>query len=399
MASNALMQRTLAVGRRAHTASSSCVKFTRSYSSRPMVDKYALPAECDQKSHGVILRAVRSRNPNIIWKKYNELDNSQQLKSLSTELHSLTLRSIKPKNKKAYTQQELEVVKDRLFDVYDKMKSGTVPMDIRDYNHMLNYFGRAREFTTCSRIWNDLTFTTTPNIYSYNLYMYAAVRGGQASKAFEILQTMREAGIEPNLFTYDTLLKAHGASGDLVKMDRLFSEIFTKPNNATNDRSFLSNIAKSQTLQPAASTFSALIDAHGSAGNIDGVLHIYQNMIPSFGVKCDVQTYNRLIRWCCQYGQVATAKKIFFDMERSGVKPNVVTFNYLVKHEALKQGRAGAAYQMMELMQRIYNVRPIQSMYNALIKAHTKRNRLEEAQDLHREWQTSQMVRLPTGRQ
>lgn len=393
MATNALMQRSSVMARRVHTTSSPCVRFTRLYSSRPLVDKYALPAASEQKSQAVILNAIRSRNPNTIWKKYNDLEASNQLNSLTSELHSLTLRSIKPKNSKAYSEAELAVVKDRLFHVYDKMKASNIPIDVRDYNHMLNFFGRARDYATCGRLWQEMTRTTTPNVYSYNLYMYAAVRSGQTSKAFDTLKEMREANVEPNLFTYDTLLKAHGSSGDLVKMDKLFADIFIKPNKSqgVTRPSFLSSIATSPTPKPSSTTFTALLDAHGSKGNVDGMMHIYQNMMPSFAVKCDLQAYNTIIRWCCHHGQVGVAKKIFFDMERAGVKPNVVTFNYLVKHEALKQGRAGAAHQMMQLMQRIYNIRPIQSMYHALIKAHTKRNRTDAAVDLYKEWQTGQM--------
>ncbi|KAH8555617.1 hypothetical protein BGW37DRAFT_406540, partial [Umbelopsis sp. PMI_123] len=327
-----------------------------------------------------ILQALRTRNPNTIWKKYNELEASDELKSLSTELHALTFRSLKPKNRKAYSTKELEVVKERLFHIYDKMKATGIALDVRDYNHMLKFFGRARDFATCSRIWQELNRATSPNIYSYNLYMYAAVKGGQSSKAFEILDSMRYANVEPNSFTYDTLLKAHGASGDLVKMDNLFADVFVNSKRASG--SFLSSIARSKSAKPSTSTFTTLIDAHGATGNIEGLMHIYQNMMPQYNVKCDIKVYNALIRWCCQYGQIATAKKVFFDMESAGIKPNVVTFNYLVRHEALKQGRAGAAYKIMQMMQKIYNVRPLQSMYNAIIKVHIKHRRPEEAKEV-----------------
>jgi pentatricopeptide repeat protein len=227
--------------------------------------------------------------------------------------------------------------------------------------------------------------------------MYAAVRGGQSSKAFEILDNMRSANVMPNTFTYDTLLKAHGASGELIKMDNLFADIYVKSKKASE--SFLSSIALGKNVKPSTATFTTLIDAHGTTGNIEGMMHIYRNMMPQYSVKSDIHVYNALIRWCCQYGQIATAKKIFFDMESTGIKPNVVTFNYLVRHEALKQGRAGAAYQIIQLMQRIYNVRPLQSMYNAIIKVHMKHRRPEEAKEVFREWQTGQqMVRLPTSR-
>jgi pentatricopeptide repeat protein len=388
MASNALLQRTSAVGRTISHRKFASIRALRQYSAT--VDKYALPhASSGQPSHESMLHAVRTRNPNTVWKKYKDIDKSDDLDILTKGLHSMAFRSIKPRNPKAYNEDELEVVQDRLFHIYDRMKAKNIPMDVRDYNHMLNVFGRSRDFATCSRIWQDLERTTTPNLYSYNLYMFAAVKGGQASKAFEILTRMREKKITPNRFTYDTLLKAHAAAGDLRKMDKAFAELFVQPNNQAS-KSYLSRIHSSPIPKPATTTFNALIDAHGTAGNIDGILHIYQNMMPSFNV--------RLIRWCCQHEQVATAKKIFFDMERAGVKPNVVTFNYLVKHEALKQGRAGGAYKIMDLMQRIYNLRPLQSMYNALIKVHIKRNRTEQADDLYREWQSNRMVRLPTER-
>lgn len=391
-----MLQRTTVAGRTFPARKLISTKFPRHYSA--IVDKYALPrATSGTASHDSMLNAVRTRNPNTVWKKFKEIDTSDELASLTKSMHSMTFRSIKPRNPKAYNEEELEVVQGRLFHMYDRMKAKNIPMDVRDYNHMLNVFGRSKDFVTCSRVWQDLERNSTPNLYSYNLYMFAAVKGGQASKAFEILTKMRENNITPNRFTYDTLLKAHAAAGDLAKMDKAFTELFVNP-KAQAIKSYLSRIHISPSPIPATSTFNALIDAHGSAGNIEGILHIYQNMMPSFNVRCDVQTYNRLIRWCCQHEQVATAKKIFFDMERAGVKPNVVTFNYLVKHEALKQGRAGGAYKIMDLMQKIYNLRPLQSMYNALIKVHVKRNRTEQADDLYREWQSNRMVRLPTER-
>ncbi|KAI9499240.1 hypothetical protein BDB00DRAFT_795984 [Zychaea mexicana] len=369
--------------------------------------------------------AVRRHNAGAVWSAYTALHDNNQLNNLPAEYHSMALHSFRIKKLVAYGPEEIEAIKERLLFVWNNMHAAGHQPDVRDYNHLIDFFGRANDWESCAKYWEELegrrsssslwSGALVPNVYSYNLLMRAAIMTNRSEQVFVILNKMKSAGIQPNGFTYDTMIEAHGRLGNVRGADRAFQERYgpkekqaapSPPPKKSRFASLLSSYStppaanpdvlgtlvrettapESKKPRPSTHTFVALIDAHGRQGYVRGLDYIYNTMLPGYKVKPDLELYNTMIRWYCEHRNVDKARRVFFDLERSGLKPSVVTFNYIFRHEALRERNPRTAETLLELMNKMYDLRPLESMYRALIKSYNKRNKEEDADRLFREY-------------
>ncbi|CAO3620841.1 unnamed protein product [Cunninghamella blakesleeana] len=404
--------------RLAHTGAIDCHKF-----------QYVQQNQQYNVNVNKLLQAIRKSNQQEVWKQYLVLHDEQKINKLTPEYHSMILRALGLQNLVSYGPEEILAIKERLMMIWANMKAHEHTPDIRDYNHLLGFAGRAGDWILCQRIWDELMETSksstptlwqlSPNVYSYNAYMMAAIQCKQPEKVANIFNNMQTSKVQPNVVSYNILMNAYGHLGDIAEVDKLFERIFIKqkqpkqphitfwtsllyPNKKSSTSLHMAplvatitrrtpyilnnkpNNINSQKMIPNKETFLSLIDAHGRKGNTMGLNVIYEKLMPSFNIKPDLSIYNGLIRWYCDKSDIETARKLFFDMERQGVQPNVVTFNYIFRHEALKKNRPGVAEKLIDLMHQMYQLRPLQSMYRHLIKIHYRHNREHEADRLLR---------------
>ncbi|CDS07186.1 hypothetical protein LRAMOSA09709 [Lichtheimia ramosa] len=357
--------------------------------------------------------AVRKRNQAAVWNTYNTLLNNKV--KVPEGYHGMALQSFRLKALVAYGPEEIETVKQRLLFVLNEMEKNNVPLDIRDYNHLLDFFGRAGDWDACTRYWNAMQARCAqdaahgpslsallPTTYTYNLYMRAAIACDQSHQVFPIFKEMRAAGVQPNVFTVDTLMEAHGQLGDIKGVYRVFHDTFdskavVKKKNKKSSSFWTLNTTTSDTLtehvrqqlmpkqprmKPTAHTFVTLIDANGRQRQLDDIHHIYRQLLPKYNVQPTLAIYNSMIRWYCQYSELDRARRLIYDMERDGIKPNVITFNYIFRHEALRQQNPWRAEALLDTMRKIYDLQPVQSMYRALIKVYNRKNKEDDADRL-----------------
>ncbi|KAG0563918.1 hypothetical protein KC19_8G069400 [Ceratodon purpureus] len=122
--------------------------------------------------------------------------------------------------------------------------------------------------------------------------------------------SVRYARCKPNLVTYNCMMKACGSAPERIRS--LMREM------------------KKLSLVPDVKSWSILLDAYGTKGDLEGSLAALEEM-RAYGFKPDVIVYTALMKACVQANQPDKAFEIFSEMKASGVRPNAVTYNTLLR--------------------------------------------------------------------
>lgn len=152
---------------------------------------------------------------------------------------------------------------------------------VREYNRRISACARRRDLNGALRTLGELDRApkVSRNLFTYNAVINALVMCSQYAKADEFWREMQEAGIEPNLVTFNTMLKScfGGMEEDVQRAFRLLKEMEER------------------------------------------------------GISADRVTLNSLINACVSAGRVQDAHGVYEQMRRLNIEPDAYTFCTLAK--------------------------------------------------------------------
>lgn len=157
---------------------------------------------------------------------------------------------------------------------------GSVP-SVREFNRRISACARRRDLSGALRVLDDLDRTpgVSRNLFTYNAVINALVMCAQHAKARELWTEMQESGIEPNLVTYNTMMKScfGGTDDDVTRAFALVKEMEER------------------------------------------------------GIAADRVTLNSLINACVTAGLLREAQRVYEQMRARDIEPDDFTFTTLAK--------------------------------------------------------------------
>lgn len=157
---------------------------------------------------------------------------------------------------------------------------GSVP-SVREFNRRISACARRRDLSGALRVLDDLDRTpgVSRNLFTYNAVINALVMCAQHAKARELWTEMQESGIEPNLVTYNTMMKScfGGTDDDVSRAFALVKEMEER------------------------------------------------------GIAADRVTLNSLINACVTAGLLREAQRVYEQMRARDIEPDDFTFTTLAK--------------------------------------------------------------------
>ncbi|CAK7323096.1 unnamed protein product [Dovyalis caffra] len=118
-------------------------------------------------------------------------------------------------------------------------------------------------------------------------------------------------------------------------------------------------------VQRTIKSYNSLLNVFLMCKDFDKMRELFVG-IEKFG-KADACTYNLLIRGFCTSGRIDDACKVFDEMKKRGVSPNVITFGNLIYGLCLNL-RLTEAFKLKTDMVKVYRVYPNAYIYASLIK-------------------------------
>ncbi|XP_020589669.1 pentatricopeptide repeat-containing protein At4g39620, chloroplastic-like [Phalaenopsis equestris] len=150
-----------------------------------------------------------------------------------------------------------------------------------------------------------------PNIVTYNILLRAFARSGDLKQVDAIFNDLDSTIISPDIYTYNGIMDAFGKNGMLREMEMVLRRM------------------KSNQCKPDTITYNILIDSYGRKQVFDKMEQVFKSLLRS-KAKPTLPTFNSMIS---NYGKARLKEKaesVFRKMGELGFKPSYVTYECLM---------------------------------------------------------------------
>ncbi|MBA0739739.1 hypothetical protein Gogos_012976 [Gossypium gossypioides] len=207
----------------------------------------------------------------------------------------------------------------------------------------------AKDYKEAKRIFVEFPkrYGIEPDLETYNTAIKALCESGSSFSVYSILVDMKSKGVKPNVTTFGTLLagfyaeekyedvgkvlnlmKEHGASVGVSTYNiRIRSLCMLKK---SNEAKALLDGMLSKGIIPNSVTYHHLIYGFCREGNLEEAKRLFKSMVNK-GLKPDSHCYFTLVYFLCQSGDFETALRFCKESMEKNWVPNFSTMKALVK--------------------------------------------------------------------
>ncbi|XP_024027838.1 pentatricopeptide repeat-containing protein At3g59040 isoform X1 [Morus notabilis] len=229
-----------------------------------------------------------------------------------------------------------------------------------DYLMLITAYGKQGDFNRAEKVLSLINKKGyAPSVVSHTALMEAYGRGGRYNNAEAIFRRMKSSGPEPSAVTYQIILKTFVEVCKFREAEEIFETLL-------ND--------KKPPLKPDQKMFHMMIYMHKKAGSYEKARRLFALMAER-GVPQSTVTYNSLMSFETNYKEVS---KIYDQMQRAGLKPDVVSYALLIN----AYGKARREEEALAVFEEMLDadVRPTHKAYNILLDAFAISGMVEQAQ-------------------
>eukprot|EP01018_Ginkgo_biloba_P007725 Gb_41234 [translate_table: standard] len=283
-------------------------------------------------------------------------------------------------------------------------------------NTLVNMYAKCGSLVDARRVFDQMP---ERDVRSWTVIIAAYFKHGLAAEALTLFHRMQRSGIQPNHFTFASVLPACAKLAALeqgmqiherllrsgfysdVFVDNALVDMYAKCGNIKKARDLFDkmpqrnvvsrntmiagyaqngNVAEAlklfkETLKPDVVSWNTMIAGYTQSGHLDEAMKLFQKMSEK-----DVASWTAIIAGYAQNGQAMKALKLFGQMKLAGVKPESKTFASVLPACA----ELGALEQGMEIHEDIVRSGFQFDVFveNALIDMYAKCRRLEKAREL-----------------
>lgn len=314
---------------------------------------------------------------------FNCLKDSYQVSNSSSSVFDLMVK----------TYSHLNMIDAALNTVNLAKCNGFMP-SVLSYNWVLDsVISNHKTMELAEQLYKDMTkIGVQPNVFTYNILIrgFCAIR--EFDRGLGFFSEMERIGCLPNVVTYNTLIHAHckvGLVDEAYKYMKLLSVKNLEPNlisynviinglcregRMEKTSEILEEMSR-KGLVPDEVTYNTLVNGYCKDGDFHQALVLHAKMIRN-GLSPNVITYTSLISSMCKARNLHRAMEFFDQMIVRGLQPNERTYTTLIDGFC-QQGCLDEAYRVLDEMSKS-GFSPSIVTYNALINGHCISGRIED---------------------
>ncbi|RKP06505.1 hypothetical protein THASP1DRAFT_31677 [Thamnocephalis sphaerospora] len=235
--------------------------------------------------------------------------------------------------------------------------------DVVTYNTLIALAAKAGELTLAEELREDMPRAQVhPDAYTYAPLVLAYTKQGRAAAARRTFNLMRQDGVVSTAYMWNQLIDMYarlGQSDDALAAYATMTQL-------------------SPAVQPDNYTYVSLIQACAALGQVDKAEQLFLHDMPTYGVTANVYTYGAMMDAYLRANRPEDAERLAMQLEKDAdVEANAVIYSIRIRARAmLKQG--SAVEQLFREMQ-AKGIRPDALAYAAVIEAYADQDNMEAA--------------------
>lgn len=259
------------------------------------------------------------------------------------------------------------------FDLKDALLEDGFKCDLHTYIALIRLSIRARNMPMALQIFSEMKNAgVQPDVVAYSMIIDGYANNGWIYRPSELLNLcldclweMDKTGIQPNIYTFNSLLKVCGRIGDPAKALNIF------------------DVIKHRGLEPNVISFGTLIDCYvknSSRENPDIYLErcfsLVEDMKP-YNLHISNEIISSLMNACAEVGNIGMARNLLRRLKDEGLRPNIVVYTTLMK-VYLMSGDLSGGLRCMTMMEE-QGIQPNVYALNLILEWHVNRGNRKEA--------------------
>jgi pentatricopeptide repeat protein len=237
--------------------------------------------------------------------------------------------------------------------VFDEMPH----RDAVSWTELIVAYARSGDMDSASELFNGLPFK---DMVAWTSMVTGYAQNAMPKKALEFFCKMREDGVETDEITLVGVISACAQLG------------------VSGHANWIREIAENSKFGPASNVLvgSALIDMYSKCGNVEEAYNVFKGM-----KERNVFSYSSMIVGFAVHGRARAAIKLFYEMLKTGIKPNHVTF-VGVFTACRHVGMVEQGQKLFGAMEECYGVAPTADHYACMADLLGRAGHLEKALQL-----------------
>lgn len=243
-----------------------------------------------------------------------------------------------------------------------------------------------------------------PNDITINTSLDILIKGGEIKRAWDLFDNMQSLyGVEPDKYSYSTIIKALKYELDPSKLERAFGileYLKNKTGTVSNDEiifnclldvclklNFIDKAEKVFTemkeigVSPSKITYAIMIKGYGQVYNLEKAFQVFEEMKVA-NVHANEIIYGCLLNACVRCSNIERVTQVYLEMKEHNLDMNIVLYTTLIKAYT-KVKNLKLAFEVYQNMLQDEKVTPNIIIHNAMLDCCVECNNVSKMSEIY----------------